>query len=64
MTPFLSTATPSADDVLFYQGVGCNREVSARERYHAAIAYARPFGNRDPDTDPNATVYLEPLRVR
>ncbi|HJR57744.1 MAG TPA: matrixin family metalloprotease [Vicinamibacterales bacterium] len=28
-------------------------ELSAAERYHAAIAYARPRGNRDPDNDPS-----------
>ena len=26
--------------------------------YHAAIAYARPVGNTDPDTDPGADVNL------
>ena len=56
--------TDSSDDVMFKGGVRCNDEVSARERYHAAIAYTRPVGNRDPDTDPNAPVYIEPLRVR
>jgi hypothetical protein len=29
-------------------------ELSAAERYHAAIAYSRPRGNADPDTDPSA----------
>lgn len=56
--------TDSSDDVMFHEGVRCNDEVSARERYHAAIAYARPAGNRDPDTDPNAPVYIERLRIR
>ena len=27
--------------------------LSPSERYHAAIAYARPRGNRDPDNDPS-----------
>lgn len=56
--------TDSTDDVMFYQEVRCNSQVSARERYHAAIAYARPVGNSDPDTDPSGTVYVERLRVR
>ena len=34
----------------------CTATPSARERYHAAIAYSRPAGNRDPDTDPSSTV--------
>jgi hypothetical protein len=29
-------------------------ELSAAERYHSAIAYSRPRGNADPDTDPSA----------
>ena len=29
---------------------------SARELYHAAIAYQRPVGNVDPDTDPTSSV--------
>jgi hypothetical protein len=56
--------TDSSDDVMFSEDVQCTREVSARERYHAAIAYARPVGNSDPDTDPGGTVYIERLRVR
>jgi hypothetical protein len=36
---------------------------SARERAHAAIAYARPLGNIDPDTDPSGGVTLAPSRV-
>ena len=30
-----------------------NQLPSARELYHVAIAYQRPMGNLDPDTDPN-----------
>lgn len=30
----------------------CNFDPTDREKYHAAIAYARPVGNVDPDTDP------------
>jgi hypothetical protein len=42
----------------------CDAPLSARERYHAAIAYARPVGNVDPDTDPAGTVNLAPMTVR
>lgn len=35
----------------------CDQHPSARERYHAAIAYTRAFGNSDPDDDP-PTTYL------
>lgn len=37
---------------------------SARELAHAAIAYARPIGNLDPDADPVTTVNLAPMVVR
>jgi hypothetical protein len=30
----------------------CDKPLSERERYHAPLAYARPVGNVDPDTDP------------
>jgi len=30
-------------------------QLSAAEQYHAAIAYARPRGNLDPDNDPSST---------
>ena len=43
---------------------GCDAPLSARELAHAAIAYARPIGNVDPDTDPAGTVNLAPLTVR
>jgi len=36
---------------------------SARELYHAAIAYQRPVGNVDPDTDPTSSVNLAPFRI-
>jgi hypothetical protein len=56
--------TDSKNDVMWYQDVNCNKDVSDRERYHAKIAYARPMGNTDPDTDPVSAVYLAPMRVR
>jgi len=37
---------------------------TARELYHAALAYRRPVGNLDPDTDPSGTVNLVPVTVR
>jgi hypothetical protein len=47
-------------------GTLCNGRASARERYHAAIAYSRPVGNTDPDVDPATTIQsrgLEPVVV-
>jgi hypothetical protein len=43
--------TDSQNDVMSDGGT-CDEEPSGRERYHAAIAYARPPGNSDPDNDP------------
>ena len=40
-----------------------NQQPSARERVHAAIAYARPIGNTDPDNDPSVAVTLVPSRL-
>lgn len=42
----------------------CDRSPSAREIAHAAIAYARPVGNVDPDSDPTSAVNLAPRSVR
>ena len=53
----------SSQDVMWNKGVYCNEPLSARELYHAAIAYARPVGNADPDADPTSTVYMQPLRI-
>ena len=36
---------------------------TARELYHAALAYKRPVGNRDPDNDPTSAVTLAPMIV-
>jgi hypothetical protein len=33
-------------------------ELSAAEKFHAAIAYSRPRGNRDPDSDPPAGEFI------
>jgi hypothetical protein len=56
--------TGSTNDLMAGIGAaGCDAMPSARERYHAAIAYKRPVGNTDPDSDPVASVNLAPLRV-
>jgi hypothetical protein len=34
----------------------CQGRASARERFHAAIAYSRPVGNTDPDNDPTTSI--------
>ncbi len=38
-------------------------ELSADERYHAAIAYQRPRGNAEPDNDPSGLPSLRSIRV-
>lgn len=46
--------TDNRGDVMHNASSGndCDNNPSNRERYHAAIAYKRPVGNRDPDVDP------------
>jgi hypothetical protein len=41
----------------------CDAPVSARDHAAAAIAYARPVGNTDPDNDPSSSVALSPRRA-
>lgn len=55
--------TSSPDDLMFNTVRVCDGAVSSRERLHAAIAYSRPNGNVDPDTDPQTTVNLRSLPV-
>jgi hypothetical protein len=55
--------TDNQNDVMFKTALGCDLLPSARERAAAAIAYARPVGNQDPDSDPSSVVTLSPLRV-
>ena len=56
--------TDNPDDVMYgKQGPGCDGMPSARERYHAAIAYNRPVGNLDPDSDPTSAVLSLPFRM-
>ena len=50
-------------DLMYPFAVDCRHEITARERHHAAIAYQRPIGNVDQDTDPSSVVNLAPLRA-
>lgn len=51
---FFHTDAPS--DLMYIQLLTCDQDPSPREQYHAAIAYHRQAGNRDPDIDaPTAT---------
>jgi hypothetical protein len=56
--------TDGRNDVMYpeYQS-NCDLQPSAREKYHAAIAYSRPVGNRDPDDDSQTSVVLSLPRV-
>jgi len=58
--------TDSPADVMYYQADAgsCNTDISAREKYHAAIALKRPNGNLDPDVDPTSVLNEVPARVR
>jgi hypothetical protein len=44
--------TDRADDVMYPAIRSCDADLSPRERTHAAIAYRRPVGNTDADSDP------------
>jgi len=48
----------NADDLMFNTIRTCQGAMSPRERVAAAIAYSRPVGNRDPDTDPDSASTL------
>lgn len=48
---FWHTGTPT-DLMYFGAWSDCTKKASAQERFHAGIAYGRPAGNADPDTDP------------
>lgn len=57
--------TDSVNDLMNGAGTNaCDQKPSARERAHAAIAYTRPVGNLDPDSDPVGSVALRPMVVR
>ncbi|MEO8480795.1 MAG: hypothetical protein ABI634_01210 [Acidobacteriota bacterium] len=47
--------TGDRNDVMFGT-ISCDNHPSARERLHAAIAYGRPVGNTDPDSDPTTSL--------
>lgn len=53
--------TDSKADMMFNTFNSCAAGLSSREQLHAAIAYARPAGNTDPDDDPASAVALAPL---
>jgi hypothetical protein len=55
--------TDADTDVMHTPSAQCDMPLSARERYHAALAYRRPVGNVDPDADSPNTVNLAPMRV-
>jgi hypothetical protein len=56
--------TDSPTDLMAGIGVaGCDQQPSPRELAHAAIAYHRPVGNLDPDTDPDSVPSVSPARV-
>lgn len=42
-----------------FSGPGCPGTWPAHVRYHAAVVYSRPPGNRDPDIDPSSVLNLE-----
>jgi hypothetical protein len=48
---------------MFRNALNCDALPSARECYHAAIAYSRPVGNVDPDDDTKTSVVLSLPRV-
>jgi hypothetical protein len=57
---FYHTGDPA--DLMHRVAGQCDQLPSAREVYHAAIAYSRPVGNRDPDMDSVGSVALAPMR--
>jgi hypothetical protein len=56
--------TQDTVDVMYPIANQCDIPITARERYHAAIAYSRPVGNQDPDSDPTGSVNLAPMQKR
>ena len=55
--------TDSRDDAMFDTLNSCNSSLSGRERLHSPIAYARPAGNTDPDSDPTSAITAVPFAV-
>lgn len=48
--------TDSRDDAMYNAFNSCHVGLSERERLHGGIAYSRPYGNLDPDSDPVSSV--------
>jgi hypothetical protein len=46
--------TDDKGDEMYYAMTSCMKDLSSRERYHSAIAFARPNGNQDADADPGS----------
>jgi hypothetical protein len=57
--------TDNQNEVMFNASTSdWDNNPSARERHHAAIAYARPIGSRDLDIDPGfSAARLQPVMV-
>jgi hypothetical protein len=55
--------TDSKADAMWNTFNSCTAALSPREQLHAALAYARPRGNADPDEDPASAVALLPATV-
>lgn len=55
--------TNQPDDVMNPRNFSCHTMPSSRERFHASVAYSRPVGNTDPDTDPTSSVRVQPVFV-
>src|SRR5262245_19273900 len=56
--------TDSPSDLMYPSLSACDGQPSARELYHAAIAYKRSPGNTDPDNDTAGTVNATAVKVR
>ncbi len=52
------------NDLMARQSGVCDQLPTERERFHAAVLYARPVGNVDPDTDPQGATLMQPARAR
>jgi hypothetical protein len=55
--------TSRREDVMFPTNIDCHGMPSSRELFHASIAYARPVGNMDPDTDPSTSIRVLPAMI-
>jgi len=50
-------------DVMYPRNASCHAMPTSAERFHASIAYARPVGNMDPDTDPSTSIRALPALI-